>query len=64
MEFKMDTSDSNIRIEPAQRIKRPPPCLFRQLNANLRGEIAGFKVLFYTASNEGPVAGVNLLKQF
>ena len=33
MEFKMDTSDSNIRIEPAQRIKRLPPYLFGRLNA-------------------------------
>ena len=33
MEFKIDTSDSNRRIEPAQRIKRLPPYLFGRLNA-------------------------------
>ena len=27
-------------------------------------EIAGFKVLPYTASNDGPVLGVNLMKRF
>ncbi|MHC4572272.1 MAG: hypothetical protein ACYS0C_09400 [Planctomycetota bacterium] len=27
-------------------------------------EIAGFKVLPYTSSNDGPVIGINLVKQF
>jgi len=35
-----------------------------EISPNETLPIAGFKVLPYTASNDGPVVGVNLLKQF